>query len=514
MIERLTARMQAIGPVRAAFVFSLLLSAVAVWNSPVLNRDGMFYVEWAQSIANHGFAGVRQHESWPSLAFLPTLIAFVGSVTRLGLETSTHLINALLLAGTCSLLVAIVRRRLPEAAWAACLVVLAMPAYNEYRNQVLREFGLWFFSLLAFWLAMRWEAASCRWREALACQMAIFCAALFRVEALTFFPALMLWQALAAPAGSRLRRMLMIGCLPLAGAVLTGVLFASGLVTMPGRRMMVLLDAANPLRKLQVISEAAGRMSEFVFKYKYSREEAGYVLFFGLLTIIPVKFLKMAGVFVVPLAFAFAGQKPRAVLARWQPLPWAFLAQALVLIAFVTHQFFLVGRYVGLLNLLAVPVAAAGLVALMRRFPRWRGLMLALAVITLLANVVSFSPKSTQIVDAGKWLAANVADPSRVYVDNPRVGFYGGLGYVNSGRLRKEVPTLDEAAALNRFDMFVLDVSRKDREVENWLAANRFQVVKKFSNRGGDAVIVAVPPASQRSPSATERSRSNTGSTE
>lgn len=513
MREKVSAWAGAVGPVRMAFICSLLLSAVAVWNSPVLNRDGMFYVGWAQSIAEQGFAGVRQYGNWPFLAFLPALIALVGSVTRLGPEIAAYLINAVLLAGTCSLLVAITRRRLPEAAWAACLVVLAMPAYNEYRNQVLREYGFWFFSLLAFWLAMRWEETG-RWREALGCQAAILCATLFRLEAVAFFPALMFWQALASPAGSRLRRVLMLSCLPLAGAALAGVLIASGLVALP-HRLAYFLDAANPLHKLQVINEAAGRMSEFVFKYKYSREEAGYVLFFGLLTIIPMKFLKMAGVFVVPLAFAFAGQPVQAVLARWRPLTWAFLAHVLVLVAFVTHQFFLVGRYVGLLNLLAVPVAAAGLAALMRRYPRWRWAMLALALITLLANVVSFSPRSTQIVEAGKWLSANRTAASRVYVDNPRVAYYADLGYSGWNRNRLEKDALAVAVAEGRFDMVVLDVPAKEGKWhDDWLAANGLKELKRFANKAGNAVVVAVPAGPQSNPATTERSRSNTGPTE
>jgi hypothetical protein len=57
-----------------------------------------------------------------------------------------------------------------------------------------------------------------------------------------------------------------------------------------------------------------------------------------------VKFLKMTGVFVVPLAYAFVARPVKAALSRWQPLPWAFLFYLLVLVAFVTHQFFLVGR--------------------------------------------------------------------------------------------------------------------------------------------------------------------------
>jgi hypothetical protein len=512
MMKKIAALARAIGPVRMAFVCSLLLSAVAVWNSPVLNRDGMLYVEWGSALAEHGLAAMRHYEGMAYLAVLPAIVAAISSLTRLGPEASAYLFNALALAGACSLLVAITRRRLPEAAWAACLVALAMPAHNEYRNQVLREYGFWFFSLLAIWLAMRWEESG-RWREALACQAALVCAALFRQEALAYFPALMLWQAFAAPSGLRLRRTFMIGSLPVFGAALAILAFASGLVALPDR-LAYFLDAANPLHKLGVIKEAAERMSEYVFKYKYSREEAGYVLFFGLLTIIPVKFLKMSGVFVVPLAFAFVGQPLRAVLSRWQPLSWVFFAHVLVLVAFLTHMFFLVGRYAGMLDLLAVPVAAAGLAALMQRFPRWRWLMLGLALLTMIANVVSLSPKSTQLIEAGKWLSANKTAAARIYVENPRVAFYAGLDYVATGRARLERGDLAKAVAENRFDMLVLDASAKEGGTDEWLAANSLRVIKRFANRAGHAVVIAVPEAAQDNPATTERSLSNTGPTE
>ncbi|MCA1974546.1 MAG: hypothetical protein LDL44_17055, partial [Caenispirillum sp.] len=373
---------------------------------------------------------------------------------------------------------------------------------------ILREYGFWFFCLLAFWLAMRWQEAP-RWREALVCQLALGIAALFRLEAVAFFPALMLWQAFAAPAGQRLRRILMIACLPLAAGMLAAVAYGGGLLETPAR-VAYYLEAANPLRTLQIIGEAGGRMSQHVFPHKYSREEAGYILFFGLLSVIPVKFLMMSGVFLVPLAYAFAGRPLREVLARWQPLPWAFLAYLLVLTAFITHQFFLVGRYVSMLNLLAVPVAAAGLALLMRRFPRWKWLMVALALATMAANVVSFSPRKTHIVEAGRWLATQAIDSRRVGVDNGRIAHYAGWRRGQSRLLDRDA--MVAALAEGRLEMVVIEASRKDADAEKWLADHGLRVVQRFANEAGDAVIVAVP--AQASSSMTERSRAKTGSTE
>lgn len=493
----------AAGPVRAAFLASLILSLVAVLNHPVLNRDGMLYVEIADTLAGHGPLDLRGGYLL-SLSFLPSLMALTGVLTGLSHEAAAHFLNALFLAGTCSLLVAIVRRHSPEAAWAACLVVLAMPAFNEYRNQVLREYGFWFFSMLALWLATRRETAAISWPAALACQMSIVCAALFRLEALAYFLALLLWQASEAPPGKRLSSMFKVSYLAVGGGVAAGLLFASGFVALP-ERLAYFIDAANPMRTLQIIGEAANRMSDLVFKYKYSREEAGYVLFFGLLSIIPVKFLKMSGLLVVPMGYAFASQSLRAALTRSGLLGWFFITHVLVLVAFVTHQFFLVGRYVAMLNLLAVPLAAIGFLALTRRFPRWRSLMIVLALIMMVANVVSLSARNTQIVEAGKWLQSARMATTRIYVDNPRVAFYAGLGYVAAGGSQLSRTDLAKAVAENRFDMIVLDGSHKERhELDAWLTANNLHIIKEFSNQVGNAVIVAALRGTYTSPSMTE----------
>ena len=488
---------QALGPVRVAFLGSLLLSFVAV-QGHLVNRDGIFYLEMARAILDGGFGAVVRVGEWN---LLPLLIAALSGLTKVSLETTAHILNAFFLAGACGLLVAWVRRRAPEAAWAACLVVLALPAYNQYRNEILREYGFWFFSMLAFWLAMRW-AESSRWRDVIACQCALAVAAMFRLEALAFFPALMLWQAFSAPAGSpsRWRRAILIGGLPLLMVALALALSAMGLTTLP-QRAVYYLDAANPMRTLQIIHEAASRMSDTVFQYKYSREEAGYVLFFGLLSIIPVKFLHMCGVFLVPLAYQLAVQPARQWLARWQPLPWIFLAYLLVLAAFVTYQFFLVGRYVSFLNLLAVPLIAVGLALLLRRLPRWKIPIIALALLTMAANVISSSPRKSHIVDAGRWLAANVADHGQVCLSNSRIAHYAGW---NSSGIVFESPQLEKMISAGRCTWTATEI-RKKEDIHAWLQENRLQEVRRFENTAGDAVVIARLEGPQPAPAAPSR---------
>lgn len=476
-----------LGPVRAAFLGSLLLSLVALVRGDLVNRDGVIYLDAARTLLEQGPAAIGQlNPVWMAFS---SLVAGIAAITGLSPENAAHALNALLLAGSCGLLVAITRRRLPEAAWAACLVALAMPAYNGYRDMVLREFGFWFFCLLALWLAMRWEESP-RWREAIACQAALALAACFRLEAIAFYPALMLWQLFSAPAGRRLRLAFMIGGIPFALSLLGAACVAAGILPLPGR-LAYYLEAASPAHKLQAIHDAAQRMSESVLKHKYSREEAGYILLFGLLTIIPVKFVKLAGVFVVPLAYPLLTQPLRAFLARWQPLAWLFLVHAVVLTFFVTYEFFLVGRYVALLNLLAVPVAAAGLSLLWQRFPRWRVLVAALALLTLAANVISLSPPKTHIVDAGRWLGAHAREPARVGADNVRIVYYAG--WKNGDAVVQDLPGLAKALAEGRLDLVAIEAARKDTEAEGWLGANGLIPLQRFTNKEGRSVIVAAP---------------------
>ena len=122
MMGRLSAWAAWLGPVRAAFLASLLLSLVAL-QGHLVNRDGIYYLEKAGAILEYGLtagmafgkvsAELKRVGEW---VFLPALIAAFSKVTGLGPETAAHLLNALFLAGSCALLVDWVRRRVPEAA--------------------------------------------------------------------------------------------------------------------------------------------------------------------------------------------------------------------------------------------------------------------------------------------------------------------------------------------------------------------------------------------------------------
>lgn len=227
-MHELFSRLKRLSPVRLAFVGSLLLSLIAVLGTRVIDRDAALYLTIAQQIIDQGPHVAFQVFDWPWFIFL-----LVGTHTLLHLPLllSASLWCGLFMAGTCALMVDIVRQKVPAASYWACLVVLAMPAFNQFRYDILREFGFWFFCVLAVWQAMRWQARG-GWGQAVLIHLAIACAALFRLEALMVLPALLIWQLLEVRRG-HWGRILQFASLPAVAAVLVAlyVLTQGGLIS-------------------------------------------------------------------------------------------------------------------------------------------------------------------------------------------------------------------------------------------------------------------------------------------
>lgn len=482
-------------PVSAAFAGSLLLSLAARLSGSI-NRDGMLYVNAAQLFIDGGFSAAREIFAWP---FLPVLIGILAKITGLGPESAGYLLNALFMAGTCALLVACSRRQHPETAWMVCLATLAIPGLNEYRNELLREYGCWFFIMLALWLAIRWSERP-RWLGALTAQASLVVAALFRPEALALFVALIGWQAFAAPRGERVKRLAMIGGPALVGVTTLLTLHVAGKLD---GRLAGDLGRLSPARFNLKAQAIAATLPDF------AQEHARTILFFGSLAIIPVKFFTKIGIFVVPLLAFLAGSQVRQALARHSLFAWGFAAHLLVLAVFVTDLQFLAGRYVGLLYLMSAPFLGWGLLQLMQHFSRWRLPVVTVGIALMLANVISLGPGKTHFVDAGKWLAANVTDSPRVYGESGRAAYYAGW-LRHRARQPGEHTQHTEAIARGDYDLLILEVSRKEADFERWAESAGLRIVQRFVHPNRDAVIVAVPAATDQSrstPSSTERKR-------
>jgi len=463
--------------VALAFFGSVLLSLIAVLGTATVGRDAALYIDIAQQVTELGPNVAWATFDWP---WFPLLLAATHRVSHLPLELSAYLWCGLFFAGTSALMVDCVRQRSPELARWACLVVLAMPAVNAFRNDIIRECGFWFFCTLALWLASRWQSRG-GWLWAAAIHLAIIAAALFRLEALLLVPALALWQLPNLWTPNRRMQFVQFSILPLAGLLLvivTGVLMSA--------RVMLYLDMIEPrgvLASFQMLCDQFGNS----LINKYSRDEAGRIIFFGILATMTISFVKLMGPFAVP----FVLRRNWGVLGTYwrdyRPFAWAALLYLVVLVLFFIKQQFMNARYLSFLNLLFVPVMAMGLAAFVHQFPRLGKALVILGLLMMLANVVSTGAGKTHYVAAGRWASSHIERGVPTYFEDGRISYYAGRGYVLPSLTREEAMSPTHAA---KFRYFVIEAKGDEPWLVEWLAAHQMHVLEHFKNRKGATLVV------------------------
>lgn len=464
-------------PVWLAFFGSLLLSLIAVMGTATVGRDAALYIDVAQQVTEHGPNVAWASFDWP---WFSLLLAATHSILRLPLELSAYLWCGLFFAGTSALMVDCVRQRSPDITRWACLVMLAMPAVNAFRNDIIRECGFWFFCTLALWLALRWQARG-GWLRAAFIHMAIVAAALFRLEALLLMPALALWQLPSLWSSSRRLSFFQFSLLPVLGLLVvsvTGVLMSA--------RVVLYLDMIEPRGVFASFQMLCDQFANSLIN-KYSQDEAGRIIFFGILATMTITFVKLMGPFAVP----FILRRNWGVLGiywrDYRPFAWAALLYLVVLVLFFIKQQFMNARYMSFLNLLFVPVLAMGVAAFAREFPRLGKGLVVLALLVMLSNVISTGAGKTHYIEAGRWMSSHVEPDAPTYFSDGRISYYAGRGYV--------LPVLTQEEAISPahagdYRYFVIEAKGDEPWLNEWLAAHKLRILEHFANRKGATVVV------------------------
>ena len=470
-------------PAWIAFIASLVLSFIAVSRMDMPNRDGMLYIETASIFLEEGLAAAQANFDW---VFLPVCIAFVSKITGLGIETTAYLFCSLFFAGTCAILVRITEIQFSEAGWYACLVVLTLPAFNGQRDELLRESGYWFFSLLSILVALYWQRQK-DYKKGFAIQICLGLACLFRVEAAIFFIAFALWQVWNAQERKiQLRNLSTLLWLPASVGVILLILVLSGKFDF-AERIVNYSYAINPTIALSNFNTAAQQFGDTILNH-YSAGDAGYILFLGLLSLAIKKFILNNGIFIIPLLFFFLDKSQKKLISLWKPQNHFFYLYFIILIIFVTYKLFISSRYIVFLNLLTIPLIAQGIKEVIGRFPRWRFFVLLCIVITLLANMISLSPRSLQFKEAGKWLSEHPELMSQTYIEGTRTRYYAGRKFRRNEILDHQ--EIEKSIAAGEFEYFSLELKKEKPKKTEWVNSLPLDEIMRFSNEHGDAIVI------------------------
>jgi len=485
--------LHAAAPAAAAACGSLLLSAAAVRATPLLNNDGIVYLQAAEAFARGGNAAAQAVHAWP---FYPGLIAALSAALGMSLETAAHVLGAALLALASAAFVLAVRELLasPGTQWLAVAVVLSHPGLNRFRPLVVRDFGTCAFALLAVVLVLRYDRRN-GLPLAVAWALVGAIAVLFRPEAALLVAAAPFALLADGELPFRLRavRALKLAAVPLFGLAAVG----GWLMSSPAAARALETGLAPFVQPLTAGLRRGADGLARSFPLPHGREYAPYILLWGLLVVPVVKMLKVSGLVHAGLgAYGLLGRDARPVRTGARRVLAALTASAiLTLYGFLLKQLFVETRYALLASLLLCVGAPFALAALLARRGSSRVIPAVVGAALLFSLAVGFRGTGTgdeHIAAALAWLRERTPGSARLYTNSIQVAYYSRRAVSWEEVYRAIGEERFDPAAVARSDYSVLRFGPGDVETARRAAFERSGVraVRSFENAAGERVIV------------------------
>lgn len=453
---------------------SLVLSVVAISGVITIGKDGIFYLDIARSIAEGELSNPFSRFDWP---WFSILLAYTSKLTGVGYEAVAYFYSIVFMAGLSLLLVLIVKKHEPGAAWWAVLLVLTVPVFNGFRHEIIRETGFWFFSVLAIWCLQPIQEAG--WRKALLFQLSIVLAALFRFEAVFLVLAGSIYSLLSLRQrgiNKVIAEQFKITWLFLLGAI-SGLLLLACYDVGKIQRIQSQVSQLNPYSLYESFMRTSQQFAhEALLKWSYS--DAPKMLLAGIIFVLVFRALTYAGLvscFFVNKSFRDAFKKSLVKLGMNFSVATIYF---LILFVFFVQVKFVNSRYMALLLIMLVPVFAISLHSAVGLNRKILNLFVIVSVLVGISNVVSFGDKKTHYLEAAHWIMENINPGSRIYYEDARIQYYAGRGYgIHHPAGLEGISTQDRM----EYDYFVIETDRKmgDKVVED----TRYKVIASFSSR-------------------------------
>lgn len=485
----------------AAATVSVVLSLWALHVDPVVNNDGILYIEAAQYFsAGEWSAGFTVYK-WPFYSFLVSAISIV---TGLAAGHSAYLLNAALYVVLVLGFVAFVRALGggSSAIWVAAAIALSHPVLNEFRSFIIRDIGYWacyVWSLAYFFAYLRYGRGNLLFLWLIFSALAF----LFRIEGIVLVALLPACLYVTGTTGrhrtAALALLTFIGVLVVAVSPLWHYLSEIGanrdaLATDPMRHVIESWKAGTT----QVLSRLDALQREFTGIT--TKPIAFLVYLCTVLLIALTEVIKSLGIVFTGLAI-YACSRITVITNGRQRRWWltVITVQALLVFLFVLSSFFLAERYpVGLaLAILAIVPLVIGKFWEERIKPGkgigWRGATVAALLAIEAIEGLDLATEKQYIKDAGLWLRQNAAPDSTLYSNNRILVYYAGLKQGGTGFDRSLEKAMTEVwtGDWKTYDYFVLVMNKRDTRNEVLLLKKiGSKPLKTFTSERGDQVLV------------------------
>ncbi|HTO20729.1 MAG TPA: hypothetical protein VL129_16510 [Pseudomonas sp.] len=475
-------------PVAMTFLLSIALSLASLSYRASMNPDGMVHIMAGRIFIEEGFAAALKFFDWP---FFSIMIGIVGYVLPISYETAGYLINILMLSGACALMVKITQRYVPNSAWLACLVVLALPALNENRHNVMREDGAWLFLILAIWLAIR-APKQINLLNAVGPTVALFLAFLFRAEFAVFYPVLILWQWYALEENRGLATTAKLFCLPaltlIAGAF-AFLIFSLDENLERARHFLSILD----LHSIKTVFDyKAALIGQHIMQADFGQDGNKPVLAWGLIGYAFNSFLEMCYSLAIPLAIGIYWKLKEH--KNFAPFGWLFLIYSFVIIAFVFKKYFISDRYSAPLAILCIPLITYGMYRLYgQKLKLAAYLVTALLLLNSLDNIITTGDQDTHLLEAGHWLKEHQIPERETYIDFARIAYHADWVKYNFKFDKPNQVRRDRAYNDPKIRYITLWRHLSDDELK-WREGKKLELLAEFTNSKGRKVLILKKP--------------------
>ena len=466
---------------------SLILSLIAVYFDDLINRDGVLYVDMARGFLQGGLEETAKLYNWP---FFSIIIAYLHKLTTLTIETCAYLLCSLLFILLNDTLVRISHKILPnkQQLLIAVLFILCFQPINEYRDFIIRDIGYWAFSALTLYYFMLFiEAPTIK--TATIWQLVAVLAVLFRVEGIVILLGLPLFLFAIQKPSDGLRNSLLLNYLFILSLLPIILIALNSFSPHAAFNKIDSIREYTSLNNFLIILNNNATILKTQILNEYSERYAGLILVSGLLFMLLYKLLKAFSLgYIVLYLTSWWQQKPIKPNPNYSLLYYFFTLNALILIVFVLHKYFITTRHTVLtlisFLLIMLPILCRFLEKAWSTRNRFilvfAGIILSFSLID---SIVQSNSKS-YIKNTAIWAADNLPQGSSILTDDNLIQFYAKTQKTNTNII------LDSLKNYHNYDYVI--VIKKKKDLENYTLSNEKQLPLIYSqkNNKGDSIII------------------------
>lgn len=478
---------------------SIVFSLIQMNTSTPIVVDGILYLKAASTYLTAGYHATMGVYPWP---FFPILIALVKQITHLSLEQAAQIINTcfqvLIVISFISLVRLLGGERLQQRL--AAIVILVYPYLNGTRTYITRDFGYWGLALCALIFLLRY-AQHGKWKDAFAWGLLMSGATLFRIEGaafLCFAPLSLLF--ITHQQGRFLHYIKANSVLFLTGLLLLSYLSLHPTHTIHFGRLPEFIHAIQEgiFSVSSHLKFQAHQLSQTLLGTAGAQHAESFLIG-GLITIFLWTLVKVGHPLYMALS-VYTMCKIRLPIERaGLGILISFITlNIVILLYFLSQQFFVDNRYVVLLCyllLLWVPFGSAALYSRYRtQYPRTSlFFFLSLFFLLLLSGFIHTGASKAYIKEAGLFIHDNLPTQARLYSNSPEVLYYAEKPHSNW-----QVP-VNKGASLHdlklgrwrQYDYLAIRINTHDEETHNALLSSlKPYQIGVFQNARGDRVLI------------------------